>query len=140
MVIVDFTTIGGGRGGIKYHVKKAIRNLLHANIGVRSRRLIAEFPSYGEKIIPKLQSHCENMTFAVKSRYDRLFQHVTHKGGESEMNYIKIFQNAQDLSVSVGNSYTRNHLMHIFLDKFCQDGKYTDQIASHQSELRREGK
>ena len=47
-----------------------------------------------------------------------MFQHVTHKGGESAMNNIKISQNEQDLSVSVGNSYTEDQLMHIFLDKF----------------------
>ena len=40
------------------------------------------------------------MTFSDKSRYDRTFQHVTHKGEESAINYIKTFQNAQDLSVS----------------------------------------
>ena len=51
------------------------------------------------------------------------------------MNYIKIFKNAQDLSVSVGNRYSEDQLMHIFLDKFHQDGKYSVQIASHQSEL-----
>ena len=34
------------------------------------------------------------------------------------MNNIKIFQNAQDLSVSVGNSYSEDHLMHTFLDNF----------------------
>ena len=28
--------------------------------------------------------------------------------------------------------------MHIYLDKFCQGGKYSAQIASHQAELRRE--
>ena len=28
--------------------------------------------------------------------------------------------------------------MHTFLDNFCQDGKYSEQIASHQVELRRE--
>ena len=43
------------------------------------------------------------------------------------MNHNKTFQNAQDLSVSVGNTYSEYQLMHIFLDKF------------HQSELRREG-
>ena len=41
------------------------------------------------------------MTFADKSRYDRTFQQVTHKGVESAINYIKRFQNAQELSVSV---------------------------------------
>ena len=29
------------------------------------------------------------MTFAEKSIYDRIFQQVTHKGGESTMNNIK---------------------------------------------------
>ena len=60
------------------------------------------------------------------------------KGGESEINYIKIFQNAQGLSVSVGNTYLEDHLMHTFLDNFRQGEKYSDQIASHQAELSRE--
>ena len=46
--------------------KIAIRDLLHANIDVHSRRLIAEFPKDGIKCIEKLQSHCANMTFAEK--------------------------------------------------------------------------
>ena len=54
------------------------------------------------------------MTFSEKSRYDRLFQQVTHKGGESEINYSRIFQNAQALSVSVGNCYYEYQFMHIF--------------------------
>ena len=98
--------------------KKAIRNLLHANIDVHSRRLIAGFPKYGIKCIEKLQSHCANMTFADKSRYDRTFQQVTHKGGEYATNYIKRFQNAHALSVSVGNSYYEDNLMHTFPDNF----------------------
>ena len=80
------------------------------------------------------------MTFADKSRYDRTFQQVTHKGGESAINYTKRFKNAHALSVSVGNSYSENQLMHIFLVNFEQDGKYSAQIASHQAELRREEK
>ena len=56
------------------------------------------------------------------------------------MNHINIFQHAQALSVSVGNNYSEDQLMHIFLDKFHQDGKYSAQIASHQVELRRERK
>ena len=86
----------------------------------------------------KLQSHCANMTFADKSRYDRTFQQVTHKGGESAINYIKRFQNEQALSVSVGNSYSEDQIMHTFLDNFNQNGKYSAQLASHQAELRRE--
>ena len=54
------------------------------------------------------------------------------------MNYINRFQNAQDSSVSVGNTYSKDKLMHTFLDNFHQCGKYFAQIASHQSELRRE--
>ena len=79
---------------------------MHANIDVHSKRLIAEFPKEGVKCIENLKSHCANMTFADKSRYDRTFQQVTHKGGESATNYIKRFQNAHALSVSVVNSYS----------------------------------
>ena len=56
------------------------------------------------------------------------------------MKYIKRFQNVQALSVSVGNNYSEDKLMHIFLDNFHQGGNYSDQIASHVAELRREGK
>ena len=78
------------------------------------------------------------MTFADKNRYDITFQQVTHKGGESAINYIKRFQNAQVLSFSVGNSYSDDQIMHTFLDNFHQSGKYSAQLASHQAELRRE--
>ena len=108
-------------------------NLFHANIDVHSIRLISEFPEDGIKCIDKLQSHCANMTFANKSRYNRTFKQVTHKGGESAINYIKRFQNAHDLSVSVGNSYSEDQLIHTFLDNFHQGGKYSAQIASHQA-------
>ena len=73
------------------------------------------------------------MTFADKSRYDRTFQQVTHKGGESEINQIKRFQNSHALSILVGNSYSEDQLMHTFLDKFEEGGKYSAQIASHQA-------
>ena len=88
---------------------------------------MAEFPEDGIKCMEKLQSHCANMTFVDKSRYDRTFQQVTHKGGESAINYIKRFQNAQALSVSVGNSYSEDQIMHTFLDNFQQSGKYSAQ-------------
>ena len=64
----------------------------------------------------------------------------SNKGGESAIKYIKRFQNAQALSVSVGNSYAEDQIMHTFLDNFQQSGKYSAQLASHQAELRREGK
>ena len=63
------------------------------------------------------------MTFSDKSIYDRTFQQVTYKGGESAINYIKRFQNAHALSVSVGDSSSEDQLMHTLLDKFHQAGK-----------------
>ena len=45
-VLLDYPKIGGD-DDIKDNAKKAIRNLLHANIDVHSRRLIAEFPKDG---------------------------------------------------------------------------------------------
>ena len=42
-VLLDYPKIGGD-DIIDYYEKEAIRNLLHANIDVYSRRLIAEFP------------------------------------------------------------------------------------------------
>ena len=80
------------------------------------------------------------MTFSDKSRYDRNFQQMTHKGGEYSINYIKRFQNTHTLSVSVGNSYSEDQRMHTYLDNFHQGGKYSGQIDSHQAELRREEK
>ena len=76
-VLPDYPKIGGR--DIKYYVKKAISNILHENIDVHSRRIIAKFPVDGVKFISKLQSHFENMTFAEKSRCDRLYQQVTNK-------------------------------------------------------------
>ena len=73
-------------------------------------------------VLKKLQSHCANMTFSDKSRYYRTFQRVTHKLGESAINYIKVDQNAQALSVSVVNTYSEDQLMHTFLDNFHQGG------------------
>ena len=76
---------------------------MHANIYVHSIRLTTEFPIDEINFIGKLQSHCATMTFADKIRYYRTLQQVTHKGVESAMNYIKIFQNAHDFSIYVGN-------------------------------------
>ena len=93
-VLLDYPKIGGD-DVMEDYAKKAIINLFHANIDVHSRRLIAEFPKDGIKCPEKLLSHCASMTFSDKSMYDRTFHQVTHKGGESAINYIKIFQNAQ---------------------------------------------
>ena len=96
----------GEDDAIEDYAKRAIRNLLHANIYVHSRILISDFPKDGIKCLDKLQSHCTNMNFADKSRYERTFQQVTHKLGDYAINYIKRFQNAHALSVSVGNRYS----------------------------------
>ena len=52
MLLLDYPTIGGE--DLKYHVKKAIRDITHANIDVHSRRLIAECPGDGVKYISNL--------------------------------------------------------------------------------------
>ena len=137
-VLLDYPKIGGD--DVKYYAKQSIRNLFHANSDLHSRLLISEFSKDGIKCLENLQSHCANMTFADKSRYDRTFQQVTHNGEEPAINYIKRFQHAQALSVSVGNSYSEDQIMYIFMDNFHQSGKYSARLASHQTELRREGK
>ena len=63
-MLLVYPKIGGEN--IKYFVKNIIQNLLRANIDVRSRRNIVEFPGDGMKFISKLQSHYTNMTFAGK--------------------------------------------------------------------------
>ena len=50
-VILYYPKIGGD--DIEDYAKKAIRNILHANIDVHSRRLISEFPKDGIKCIEK---------------------------------------------------------------------------------------
>ena len=65
-VLLDYLKIGWEN--IKEFSKKAIMNILHADIDVHIRRLIAELPGYGIKCIGKLKSHCANTTFAYKSR------------------------------------------------------------------------
>ena len=84
--LLDYPKIGGE--SIKEFAKDTIRNLFHTYIDIRIRRLVAEFPGDGVKSIAKIQSHCTNMNVSDKSRYDRIFQQFTHKGGESTMNCI----------------------------------------------------
>ena len=48
--VLSFPKIGGD-DVIEDYAKKAIRNLLHENIDVHSRRFIAEFPKDGVKCI-----------------------------------------------------------------------------------------
>ena len=74
------------------------------------------------------------MTFSDKIIYNRLFQKVVYKGGESKINYIKMFQNAKALEISVVNSYTEYQMIHTFLDNFEQGENCSNQIATHQAE------
>ena len=55
-------------------------------------------------------------------------QSITSRGFKMH----KIYQFQQETAIS------EDQLMHTFLDKFYQGGKYSAQIASHKSELRRE--
>ena len=91
-------------------------------------------------MITIFQLKCENMNFADKSRYNGMFQKVVHKGGESSINCINIFQNDKDLEISVGNSYSEDQFMHTVLDNFQHGGMCSSQKPSHQAELRREEK
>ena len=78
-VLLDYPKIAGE--DIKYFVKESIRNILHANIYIHGRRLIAEFPGDGLKYIAKLQSHCANMIFTEEIRYDRIYSKAHTKEG-----------------------------------------------------------
>ena len=51
--LIDYPKIGAHNG--QDYAKQAIRNLLHANSDVHSKRLISEFPTDGVKCIEKLQ-------------------------------------------------------------------------------------
>ena len=80
------------------------------------------------------------MNFSDQISYNRMFQQVIQKVGDSEINYIKIFQNDKALEISLGNINSEDQMMHTFLENSHQGGKYSNQIASHQPELKREEK
>ena len=69
----------------------------------------------------------------TKSYIIECFSKWLHKGRDSETNYIKIFQNDKALEIPVGNSYSKDQLMHTFLENLQQGGKYSAHIASHQA-------
>ena len=86
------------------HAKNPTWKLLHACMDEHSQRLIEDYTVYVLQATTILQSQCANMNFSDQIRYNRLFQQVIHKGGESAINYIKIFQNAKALEISLGHS------------------------------------
>ena len=63
------------------------------------------------------------MNFADQISYNRMFQQVIQKVGDSEINYIKIFQNDKALEISLGNINSEDQMMHTFLENFHQGGK-----------------
>ena len=63
-----------------------------------------------------------------------------HKVWDSAINYIKIFQNAMALVISVVDTYTKYQLMHTFIDNFQQGGKCSFQIESQKLKWIREEK
>ena len=79
-VILYYQKIGGD--DIEDYTKKVIRNILHANIDIHSRRLIAEFPMDGIKYIEKLKSNCANMTFSENVDMTGLFNRSHIKEGD----------------------------------------------------------
>ena len=99
---------------LPYYAKQDSWNLLHACIYEHSQILINEYTGYGLQPIKILKSQCANMRFSDQSRYNIMFQKVIDKGGESDINYIKRFQNSKPLEVSAGNGYSEDQLMHTF--------------------------
>ena len=74
---------------------------MHAYIDAHIQRLVHEYTGYGVLSISIFQTQCENMTLSEQIIYNRMFQQVFHKGGESSINYIKRFQNDKALTVSM---------------------------------------
>ena len=106
MLLMDYPFIRGWEW--PYCAKNATWNLLHEYIDENSKILTNECPGYGLQKISRLKSQCENMNFSEQIRYNRLFKQVVNKGGESAINYIKRFNNAKALEISVGNSYSKD--------------------------------
>ena len=67
-------------------------------------------PGDGVQDISRLKYQYENNNFYDQSRYNKMFQQVVHKGEDSEINYVKIFQDAKVLVISVVNIYTEDNL------------------------------
>ena len=113
---------------------------MHAYIDAHSQILIDECPGDGVQYISIFQYQCANTTFDNQRIYNRMFQQLVHKGGDSSINYNKIFQNSKALEVSVVNSYTEDQLMCTLLKNLQRGGNYSTKIVSHQAELRGEEK
>ena len=78
-----------------YYAKNSTWKYLHEYIDAHSQRLIDEYSGDIVQSISRPQSQYLNITFSDQRIYKRIFQKIIHEGGESEMNYIKRFQNAK---------------------------------------------
>ena len=121
-VIIDDPKIGWD--DIEYYEKKAIRNISHAKNWCTHHKIDCWVPNDWNKVHQKLQSHCANMTFSEKVDMTGIFNSSHIKGGDLQWNIYKNL-NAHDLTISVGNYYSEDQLIHTFLDHFHQGGKYS---------------
>ena len=83
--------------------------------------------------ISSLKSQCASITFANQIKYNRTYQKVVQKGGDSEIRYIKVFHNDKSLAILVVNTYTEYHLMHTLLQNFQQGQRYYVGIARNKA-------
>ena len=128
---MDYSYIRGE--GSPDYAKNIIWNILHGYTDEHSQRIFGEFPGDEVKDISIFQSQCANMTFSNQIVFNIMFQQVVHKGGESDINYIKRFWNVKALEISLVNSYTEDQLMHTLFKNFQQGEKNSSQIARTQA-------
>ena len=105
------------------YAKKATWNLLHAYIDAHIQIFVDGYPGDKVQDISRFQYQCPNITFSDQIRYNRMFQKVIQKSGDSAINHIKIFQNSNAMEISVVKSYYEDQLMYTFLENFQQGVK-----------------
>ena len=118
---MDYPSIRGGE--LPEYSKNVSWKLLNAYIYDHSQILIDECPGDGLQSISIFKYQCAKMNFSNQSIYNRTFQKVLHKGGASEINYIKTFNNDKSLEIPVENIYTKDRPRHNFLENSQKGGK-----------------
>ena len=88
MFLMEYTSMRGE--DFQDDSKQATWKLLCAYIDTHSQSLIDYYSEGGVQAITRFQSQCTNKNFSGNSRYNRLFQQMVHKVGDSEINYINI--------------------------------------------------
>ena len=63
-----------------------------------------------------------------------------NRGDQLEITYINIFQDTKHLAITVGSSYSKNELLHTFLDNLQQEEIKYGNISVGQIKLGREEK